>query len=159
MINFVKMPALNSEQDIMLHISIRLDQQCMVRNTYQNNCWQREERLGLFEFKYYETFEITILAEFDHYKIAVNGQHIANFAHRIPLHLVQYMTVKGDGPVEVERILLEQNIQAASTPVTQFSAAAASATTTTVIGHQPPSAPTVYVSYQSAPQQPPYNSR
>lgn len=70
-----------------------------------------EERYGEFRIGQKDPFEIIILAEFQHYKIAVNGCHLGVFRHRFPLHLVQYIHVHGD--VAVEHILLEQDMKAA----------------------------------------------
>jgi hypothetical protein len=99
-------PSLELDHDIALHISTRLDQSCIVRNSYQNDTWGNEERSGTFRIDHYEYFEMAILAEWDRYKIAVDGEHIADFSHRFPMHFVQYMSVKGS--VKVEHVMIEQ---------------------------------------------------
>lgn len=70
-----------------------------------------EERYGPCLVKRDETFEIVLLAEFQHYKIAVNGHHLGVFRHRLPLNLVQFINVSGD--VTIDHILLEQDSRSA----------------------------------------------
>lgn len=70
-----------------------------------------EERYGAFRISYYDPFEIVILAEHPHYKIAINGVHLGIFRHRLPLNLVQYIKISGD--VEIEHVLLEQDVKSA----------------------------------------------
>ncbi|KAG5681664.1 hypothetical protein PVAND_011078 [Polypedilum vanderplanki] len=149
----------------MLHISIRLEEKSMVRNTLQNKKWQAEERHGVFNFNCNEPFEITILVEFKEYKIAVNRIHNCEFAHRLPLHLVQYMNVKCHGEVVIENIFLEQQQQIMATsilPVNQYPAIGVVATTTHAynpyanrINAHIPTAPPIYPTCQ--PNQHPYN--
>ncbi|KAL7027085.1 hypothetical protein ACKWTF_005300 [Chironomus riparius] len=110
-IDFVNTPALKVDQDIMFHMSIRMDEKVIVRNSFKNRRWEMEERYGAFRISYKDPFEIVILAEHAHYKIAVNGVHLGVFRHRFPLNLVQYIQVKGD--VEIEHILMEQDIKSA----------------------------------------------
>lgn len=93
----------------MFHISIRPQDKVIVRNHFQSGMWGMEERYGPCLVKKNATFEIVILAELQHYKIAVNGHHLGVFRHRLPLHLVQYLNVKGE--VTIDHILLEQDLR------------------------------------------------
>jgi hypothetical protein len=111
-IDFVATPALNVQQDIMFHMSCRMDERVIVRNAFVNKKWLAEERYGAFRMKYNETFELIILQELEHYKIAVNGVHLGVFRHRLPLNLVNYISVHGD--VTIDHILLDQDIKSAS---------------------------------------------
>jgi Galactoside-binding lectin len=77
----------------------------------KNGQWQEEERYGLCRVKSGETFEIIILAELQHYKIAVNGHHLGVFRHRMPLSMVNYINVNGE--VTLDHILLEQDLKSA----------------------------------------------
>lgn len=70
-----------------------------------------EERYGPCRVRKNETFEIVILAELQHFKIAINGHHLGVFRHRLPLHLVQFIYVGGD--CAVDHILLEQDARSA----------------------------------------------
>lgn len=92
----------------MFHISIRPNDKVIVRNHYQFGSWGMEERYGPCQVKKNKPFEIVILAEHQHYKIAVNGHHLGVFRHRLPLHMVQFINVKGS--VHIDHILLEQDM-------------------------------------------------
>lgn len=91
----------------MFHISIRPRDNVIVRNHYQFGRWGMEERYGPCQVRKNTTFEIIILAELQHYKIAVNGHHLGVFRHRLPLNLVQFIHVSGE--VTIDHILLEQD--------------------------------------------------
>lgn len=106
-INFVNTPALNINQDVILHLSIRPSERAIVRNHFQDGKWAHEERDGP-SVRANETFEIIILAERDAYKIALNGHHLGEFRHRLPLHLVQFVHVSGD--CVIDYILFEQDM-------------------------------------------------
>lgn len=108
MIDFVNTPALTTNQDIIFHMSIRPHENVIVRNHFQNGKWGQEERSGGETIRANEIFEIIILAEREFYKIAVNGHHIGDFRHRLPLYMVQYVNVKGDATIDY--ILVEENI-------------------------------------------------
>lgn len=95
----------------MFHISIRPQDKVIVRNHFQNSQWAMEERYGPCRVRKNETFEIVILAEFQHYKIAINGHHLGVFRHRLPLNLVQFVQVSGD--VSIDHVLLEQDSRSA----------------------------------------------
>lgn len=110
-IDFLNSPAIESNQDVMFHISIRPQDKVIVRNHFQSGMWGMEERYGPCLVKKNATFEIVILAELQHYKIAVNGHHLGVFRHRLPLHLVQYVNIKGE--VTIDHILLEQDLRSA----------------------------------------------
>lgn len=110
-IDFINSPALHTNQDIAFHISIRPKDKVIVRNHYQNGYWAMEERYGECRVKKNATFEIVILAEFQHYKIAVNGHHLGVFRHRLPLNMVQFINVGGE--VTIDHILLEQDTHSA----------------------------------------------
>lgn len=75
------------------------------------NGWGVEERYGPCMVKRNETFEIVILAEREFYKLAINGHHLGVFRHRLPLHMVQYVTVSGDA--SIDHVLLEQDMRSA----------------------------------------------
>ncbi|CRK93063.1 CLUMA_CG006517, isoform A [Clunio marinus] len=111
MIDFTNSLGIQSGQDIMFHISIRPKDFLIVRNHFQNGNWGNEEKYGPCRVKKNQTFEIVILAEIQHYKIAINGHHLGVFRHRLPLHLVQCIQVYGE--VSIDHILLEQDLRSA----------------------------------------------
>lgn len=106
--NLVNTPALHTNQDIIFHLSIRPSESAIVRNHFQDGKWGQEDRDGPY-IRANETFEILILAEREVYKLAVNGQHVGVFRHRLPLHLVQFIHVSGD--LNIDHILIEQDMQ------------------------------------------------
>lgn len=98
-------------QDIIFHMSIRPYENAIVRNSFQGGRWSMEERYGPCRVKKNETFEIVILAEQQHYKLAVNGHHLGVFRHRVPLNLAQFIHVGGE--VQIDHILFEQDMRSA----------------------------------------------
>lgn len=61
----------------------------MVRNHLKSGKWGPEESHGqFFPFSVNETFEIMIMVDNQGYKIAINGVHFAEFAHRISYYEV-----------------------------------------------------------------------
>lgn len=149
-----------SEQDIIFHTSIRLDQKAMVRNALINKRWGMEDRYGPFQFAYNSPFEIIFLAEYEHYKIAVNGVHIGVFRHQLPLHLVNFVHVSGD--VKIDHVVLEQDAQSAQTQnvisslITSTSSFPMRRVNTTTIPIQPGPPSTIQI-HQSTSSVPAYN--
>jgi Galactoside-binding lectin len=158
-IDFINTPALNANQDIIFHIGIRARDKIIVRNHFQSGSWGLEERYGPCRVKKHETFEMIILAELQHYKIAVNGHHLGVFRHRLPLNFVQFVNVSGD--VAIDHILLEQDTRSAHEQaiLSQIHATPAIATAPPSffqipgqVHHVPgPAAPQIYYSHQPPP--------
>ncbi|KAK7874239.1 hypothetical protein R5R35_006278 [Gryllus longicercus] len=82
--------------DIALHISCRFPENTIVRNSLQNMNWGPEETFGHMPLARGQGFEIIVLCDPDHYKIAVNGQHFTEYIHRIPYQRVSHLTIDGD---------------------------------------------------------------
>ncbi|KAL1513139.1 hypothetical protein ABEB36_002595 [Hypothenemus hampei] len=95
-INLATGPNSQPRDDIALHISIRLNQGCIVRNSYANNRWQDEDRSGNLPIEKGQSFKIVVLVDPLHYKIAVNGQPYCTFPHRIPYNRVTHLLVEED---------------------------------------------------------------
>lgn len=87
--------ALSPRDDVTLHISIRPNEYAIIRNTINNQVVGPEERHGGCPVRYGEPFDLLILAEGGHYKIAFNGVHFCTFAHRLPLHHARYIAISG----------------------------------------------------------------
>lgn len=70
--------------DIAVHISPRFGENCVVRNARVGGNWGPDERHGppmpLFRD---QIFEILIMCDPGATKIAVNGTHFTEFAHRV----------------------------------------------------------------------------
>ncbi|TKR87038.1 hypothetical protein L596_011515 [Steinernema carpocapsae] len=73
----------------------------IVINSLVNNTWGQEERFANV-FKEGEQFHIRILCLTQYFKIAVNGKHLCDFLHRMPLELVK--TIYIDGNVSVDYV-------------------------------------------------------
>jgi hypothetical protein len=106
-IDFLQNPTTSHDQSIIFHVSVRPSENVIARNHYEFGRWGNEERYGQFRIRHKEIFEIYILADYEFYKIAVNGQHIGVFRHRLPWNLVNFVRVTGD--VKVDHVLLEQD--------------------------------------------------
>lgn len=78
-----------------LHISIRPQENAIVRNHLQNQVWGTEERYGGNMIAANQSFEISIIADPSQYRILVNSQHFCTFAHRLPLNLVRFVSLSG----------------------------------------------------------------
>lgn len=93
----------------MLHLSIRPENNTIVRNHYHNKNWGNEEKSGHSPIRTNQPFEILILAEAMNYKVAVNGQHFCQFNHRLPLNLARFINV--EGACEIQYILIENDVR------------------------------------------------
>ncbi|XP_035225612.1 galectin-5-like, partial [Stegodyphus dumicola] len=84
--------------DIALHLSpVFSPPPRIVRNSLENQNWGPEESHGSsFPFSRGQGFEILILVEVDHFKIAIDGQHFTEFYYRLPLHSISHISVDGD---------------------------------------------------------------
>ncbi|KAJ1524947.1 hypothetical protein ONE63_009805 [Megalurothrips usitatus] len=89
-------PNTEPRDDIALHFSPQFDCQKVIRNTLQNLMWGPEESLGYFPFSPGQPFEVILLCEGTHFKIAVNGQHYTEFEHRMAFQTVSHITIDGD---------------------------------------------------------------
>ncbi|KAG8583611.1 hypothetical protein GDO81_008484 [Engystomops pustulosus] len=84
--------------DIALHLNPRMKEKVFVRNTYLSDSWGSEER-QLREFPFFPDmyFELLIYCEADHYKVAVNGQHLLEYKHRFKdLAKINEISIHGD---------------------------------------------------------------
>ena len=109
MIDFLNNPALSTNEDIMLHLSIRPKENAFVRNNFQNGMWGPEERYGDNPIRSDEIFEIILLVDPLMMKIAVNGNHFQNFKHRFPIDMTHFIHITGQ--CQIDHILIEQNIE------------------------------------------------
>ncbi|XP_003379777.1 lysocardiolipin acyltransferase [Trichinella spiralis] len=97
-VNLQSGPRISPRDNIALHISPHFDgeQSRVVRNALKDQTWGEEEGYGPCPFQPGEKFEVMILAQTDHFKIAFNGLHYAEFAHRLPLVSINSIVVDGD---------------------------------------------------------------
>lgn len=79
----------------MLHISIRPQENVIIRNHLKSQSWGAEERHGGSPVQAHQSFEIAITADHSVYRISVNGNHFCTFVHRLPVTLVRYVSLSG----------------------------------------------------------------
>ncbi|EEC13175.1 galectin, putative [Ixodes scapularis] len=105
---------MHPRDDIALHLSpVFSPPPRVVRNSIQQQQWGPEESHGdPFPLVAGQPFEILVLVEHDHYKIAINGAHYAEFRHRLPVHRVTHVAI--DGEVSVGMLHFEGSVQSSS---------------------------------------------
>ena len=69
--------------NIPLHMSIRFDEQVVVRNAKISETWKDEERDGGMPFQPGEDFSVTVFAQKGTFEVAVNQDHFTKFVYRI----------------------------------------------------------------------------
>ncbi|XP_077537423.1 galectin-4-like isoform X3 [Haemaphysalis longicornis] len=96
-------PSMHPRDDIALHLSpVFSPPPRVVRNSIQAQQWGPEESHGEpFPLVAGQKFEILVLTEHDHFKIAINGQHYAEFRHRIPIQRVTHLAMDGDTAINL----------------------------------------------------------
>ncbi|XP_030759425.1 trithorax group protein osa-like [Sitophilus oryzae] len=95
-INLATGSNIKPRDDTALHVSVRLNQGYIARNSYQDQSWDKEEGKGKLPIGPAQSFEILLLVDPHRYKIAINGQHFAEFDHRIPFEKVTHLVIDGD---------------------------------------------------------------
>ena len=105
MINIQDSPSVTNNEKVILHISIRLDEDEIVRNHF-NTKWGHEERHGNNPIEANKTFEVLILAEPALYKIAVNGKHFCTFNHRMPLEMGKFFVINGKCQIQQAQLVM-----------------------------------------------------
>lgn len=85
-------------RSIVLHLNARLKKRVFVRNSFLSECWGPEETdLGPFPFAAGEYFEMIVLCDPKHFRVAVNGLHQFDYKHRVQdLSAVGQLEVLGD---------------------------------------------------------------
>ncbi|XP_053449043.1 galectin-3 [Nycticebus coucang] len=86
--------------DIAFHFNPRFNEdnrRVIVCNTKLDNMWGKEERQMVFPFESGKPFKIQVLAEPDHFKVAVNDAHLLQYNHRMKnLHEINQVGIAGD---------------------------------------------------------------
>ena len=97
-----------SDKDIAFHISVRMKDSVVVRNSYQRRRWNEEERqIPHFPFYAGVNFDLIIRVETHRYMMAVNGQHFIEFNHRFPPNFVNGLAISGDAIIASVRFAQE----------------------------------------------------
>lgn len=82
--------------DIALHFNPRFKgAPCIVCNSLLQESWGREETLNQMPYKQGAAFETIILVHHDVFKVAVNGAHLLEYKHRLPLDRVDTFSISG----------------------------------------------------------------
>lgn len=111
-INIQTGAAISPPDDCNLHLSVRLNENVIVRNDRQRGAWGAvEERYGGCPLARGQTFEVLILAEQQGFKVALNGRHFCEFAHRMPLDRAKFVFIKGE--LTVQSISIEGDVPSA----------------------------------------------
>ncbi|KAG2458845.1 LEG6 protein, partial [Polypterus senegalus] len=89
---------LKSSSGIAMHLNPRLNESCVVRNSFLNGSWGSEERdLSWMPFKPGQNFTITIVCESHCLKVMVDGAHTFNYNHRVSQpHQIDCLEIDGD---------------------------------------------------------------
>uniref|UniRef100_A0A3Q1FEW7 Galectin n=1 Tax=Acanthochromis polyacanthus TaxID=80966 RepID=A0A3Q1FEW7_9TELE len=83
--------------DDVFHFNPRFPEQTIVRNSNLGGYWGPEEREGGFPFVQGQRFELKILVEEDMFKVAVDGNHLLEYEHRVGgLEEVTLLRIQGD---------------------------------------------------------------
>ncbi|XP_065166823.1 galectin-4-like isoform X2 [Atheta coriaria] len=86
----------SEEADIAVHLSVRLQEGYVARNSFENGDWGEEQGDGELKIGMGQKFEVLLLSASNDYKVAINGQHFCEFPHRIPPSKITHLKIDGD---------------------------------------------------------------
>ncbi|XP_046426690.1 tectonin beta-propeller repeat-containing protein isoform X1 [Neodiprion fabricii] len=81
--------------DIALHFNPRLNEDVIVRNTYQSGQWGDEERVGVSPLKAGSDYTLKFVCEEGGYRIFINDIEYTFYSHRIPPENITHLRIKG----------------------------------------------------------------
>ncbi|XP_006891133.1 PREDICTED: galectin-9 [Elephantulus edwardii] len=85
-----------NDHDIAFHFNPRFEQNgYVVCNTKQNGSWGPEERKMQMPFQMGQYFQISFLVQSSYFQVTVNGSHFMQYAHRVPFHRVDTISITG----------------------------------------------------------------
>ncbi|EQB78373.1 galectin-9B [Camelus ferus] len=90
---------LRSGSNIAFHLNPRFDENAVVRNTQINSSWGSEERSLLRQMPFFrgQNFSVWIMCESHGLRVAVDGQHLFEYYHRLKnLPAINSLEVGGD---------------------------------------------------------------
>ncbi|XP_077409745.1 galectin-8-like [Vanacampus margaritifer] len=91
--------------DVIFHLNPRMKKGHLVCNTLQEGHWGCEEIFQRMPFASGAPFELLLLALSDRFKVAVNGAHVLDYKHRLPLDRVNTLAVSGKVRVDAAAVL------------------------------------------------------
>nr|XP_043887743.1 galectin-6-like isoform X9 [Solea senegalensis] len=85
-------------QDIAFHLNPRVKDSIVVRNSKIGGAWGHEEReVNMNPFREGQYFDMSIRCGNGRFKVFVNGEHLFNFAHRLPsFNEIDRVEIEGD---------------------------------------------------------------
>ncbi|XP_063080311.1 galectin-8 [Engraulis encrasicolus] len=82
--------------DVAFHFKPRfIPPPCITCNSLVQECWGSEEKMDRMPFKQGSMFEAVILVHEDVFKVAVNGKHILEYRHRLPVETINTFSISG----------------------------------------------------------------
>lgn len=150
-INIQSGAALRPRDDTVLHLSIRPQENSVIRNHFDNQVWGSEERHGGMPIKWEDSFELTIGAEPSLFRIAIDGKHFCTFNYRLPISMAQFVSI--DGGCTIQYINLDEpNLPYPNAPPVAPYHVAPTAVPPPTHHHVPPYAPVPIVPAPGYPQ-------
>lgn len=86
----------DKDDERALHLDNRFDKKTIVRNSFFEKAWGREEKQGGFPLAQGQPFELMILVDESQFSIAYNGTHYAEYEHRQPASNIDSIAINGD---------------------------------------------------------------
>lgn len=95
----------SDDEDVILNVSVRFHDNCIVRNTWHNGEWQEEERDENLDQTVVdhpnpvvagEIFKFYILIGDQKFHIAVNNQSYCTYAYRLPVETIRTIQLNYD---------------------------------------------------------------
>ncbi|XP_005327861.2 galectin-9 isoform X1 [Ictidomys tridecemlineatus] len=109
-----------SDQNIALHFNPRFEEGgYVVCNTKQNGRWGPEERKMQMPFQKGKPFELCFQVESSEFKVMVNKNFFVQYAHRVPFHRVD--TISVTGPLQLSYIGFQRSPVRPAFPTMHFS--------------------------------------
>lgn len=108
----------NPQDDVALHFGVHILDGLSVLNSLENGTWGEELRVANLPIQRAQKFDIIIRCEADKFMIALNGQHFAEFRHRIPYERITHLAIDGD--VTIIQISYELNDATSTIPLPAY---------------------------------------
>jgi len=91
--------------DLLMHLVVRMGQRVIARTHRAGAGGWGGEEAGPCPLQPGAPFEIMVLEEHHCFKVAINGQHFCEFAHRLPGRHADHVHVRGDAAVSMVRMM------------------------------------------------------